>query len=766
MAVLRFGFGPRFEAILLLLISLAVLCVFVPAASAQQVADTPLVRERGALEILSDTQVRDGAMRLARGDVELRYNSLILTADELDFNEETADLEARGNVHYRTDDGQEDIRAERMSYNTDTELGTFYEVRGRVSSASQGGARILTTDNPFQIEAAVVHKTGEHYRIHDGRVTNCDPENPWWTMRSPHTTIVPGKNAIIRRGVFRMRGVPIMFMPYFKKSLERMPRQSGFLTPNVGNSSRFGLMLGQAYYWAINRSYDATIGGNWYTDRGLASNLSFRGRPTKSSNFDAVFFGVNDRGQKLDDGSRLKQGGVSFDMRGQTSFGRGFRGVADLRYLSSLEFRQAFTQTFEEAVLSQVRSIGFVTNNFSTFSFNSALLRNENFQSVTRGDTVVLRKLPGFEFNSHDRQLVAGKLPLWLSFDSSFEFVSRTQRTFQTRRFVQRGEFFPKVSTKLFLKGFHITPTLGARASAYGQSRRDEGLVGENLYRRTGEVSLDVVAPSIARIYKAPGWMGDRMKHVIEPRARYRYTTGVETFDRVIRFDDRDLIHNTNEAEISITNRLYAKNDSTGTVREVASLEVWQRRYFDSDFGGALVPGRRNVLRSSLEFSPFNFLAEPRSYSPIATSFKVNPHWRYSLSWRNDYDPLRGKIVNTTVDANVQISPKVSVSAGHRAVRVPTVLSPASNQLLANIRYGDFNRRGWNLALTNVYDYRQQLFLYSISQATYNTDCCGFSLEYRRLSIGRVRSDNQFRIGISIANVGSFGTLRPAERLF
>ena len=86
--------------------------------------------------------------------------------------------------------------------------------------------------------------------------------------------------------------------------------------------------------------------------------------------------------------------------------------------------------------------------------------------------------------------------------------------------------------------------------------------------------------------------------------------------------------------------------------------------------------------------------------------------------------------------------------------------------MLATVRYGDFNRRGWNVALTNVYDYRRHLFLYSISQITYNTDCCGFSLEYRRLAIGRTRNDNQFRIGISIANVGSFGTLRPAERLF
>ena len=117
-----------------------------------------------------------------------------------------------------------------------------------------------------------------------------------------------------------------------------------------------------------------------------------------------------------------------------------------------------------------------------------------------------------------------------------------------------------------------------------------------------GELAVDIAAPSLSRIYRAPKWMGDRMKHVIEPRLRYRYTAGIDDFERVIRFDSRDLIHNTNEAEVSITNRLYVKDDASGQVREAAVLEVWQRRYFDADFGGALVPGRRNVLRSSLDF--------------------------------------------------------------------------------------------------------------------------------------------------------------------
>ncbi len=746
---------------------------FLPEASGQLAGGTdpdPVAAQqvppRSAVEIRAHQQLREGALRRASGDVELRYRSIVLTADTLSFDEESGDVEALGNVHYRTLDGEQDLQADRISYNIHSELGTFYEARGRASSASQGGPRLLTTDNPFQIEARIVHKAGNHFTIHDGRVTNCEPTSPWWTLRSGKAEVVPGQVAIVRNGVLRLRGVPLLYVPYFRKSLKRMPRQSGFLTPTIGNSSRFGRILGQSYYWAINRSFDATFGGTLYTSRGFASNASFRGRPTRGSSFDAVFFDVRDRGRVTDDGARQKQGGNSFSMKGQTTFGSGWRGVADLRYLSSLEFRQAFTQTYEEAVFSQIRSIGFVSKSFSTFSFNASLLRNEHFQSVARDDNIVIRKLPGIEFNSRERQIGSKRFPLWLSFDSSLDLISRTQRQFQTRRFVQRAMFFPRISSRLRLKGFTVTPTLGARAMAYGQRRTADGLAGENLYRRTGEIAVDVAAPAVERIFRGPKWLGDRVKHVIEPRFRYRYTRGIQDFDNAIRFDIRDLVHNTNEAEISVTNRLFAKHDSTGRVREVASLEIWQRRYFEPEFGGAIVPGTRNVLSSTLDFSPFAFLSEARNYSPVATSLKLYPGSRWNLRWRNDYDPRRGKIVNTTADAGVQVSPKIYAMAGHRAVRVPGAITPPSNQLLTGVRYGDYNRRGWNASLHNVYDYRQGVVLYSISQLTYNTDCCGFSVELRRLSIGNARSDNQIRISLAIANVGSFGTLRPAERMF
>jgi LPS-assembly protein len=51
------------------------------------------------------------------------------------------------------------------------------------------------------------------------------------------------------------------------------------------------------------------------------------------------------------------------------------------------------------------------------------------------------------------------------------------------------------------------------------------------------------------------------------------------------------------------------------------------------------------------------------------------------------------------------------------------------------------------------------------AQATYNTDCCGFSFQWRRFAFGTL-NDDQFRLAFTVANVGSFGTLKKQERLF
>ncbi|MGH9592959.1 MAG: hypothetical protein ACRD5L_07690, partial [Bryobacteraceae bacterium] len=85
------------------------------------------------------------------------------------------------------------------------------------------------------------------------------------------------------------------------------------------------------------------------------------------------------------------------------------------------------------------------------------------------------------------------------------------------------------------------------------------------------------------------------------------------------------------------------------------------------------------------------------------------------------------------------------------------------------ITYGGDNRRGWNYGLSAFYDYRVGTLQFLQSQVTYNTDCCGLSVQYRRFDFGTdptARHENQFRVAFAISNIGTFGTLKRQERIF
>src|ERR1035441_9595132 len=77
----------------------------------------------------------------------------------------------------------------------------------------------------------------------------------------------------------------------------------------------------------------------------------------------------------------------------------------------------------------------------------------------------------------------------------------------------------------------------------------------------------------------------------------------------------------------------------------------------------------------------------------------------------------------------------------------------------------DTNHRGWNAAVDFIYDYRQQVLLYTTTQLTYNTDCCGLSVQYRRYNVG-IRDETLEYFSFSIANIGNFGNLKKQDRLF
>jgi len=300
--------------------------------------------------------------------------------------------------------------------------------------------------------------------------------------------------------------------------------------------------------------------------------------------------------------------------------------------------------------------------------------------------------------------------------------------------------------------------------------------------RRSHEIGLDILPPVLSRVFDKKGIWGDKLKHLVEPRVALRYVNGIDNFNDLIRFDTTELLSNTAEAEFSLVNRLFGKRGDR--VDEIASWEIRHKRFFDPDFGGAVIAGRRNVVASSLDFSTFSFLNQPRHYSPISSTFRISPATRYGIQWRSDFDPFYNQFLNSILAVDARVSEFLFVVGQNRVRSTPLIvdsensdetlsrdipssqlLSPPANQLITTAAWRDSLKRGWSGAFNNWYDFRTSSVVTSTGQVTFNSDCCGFSVQYRRFAFG-TRSENQFRFSLTIANIGAFGTLRKQERLF
>ncbi len=722
----------------------------------------------------ADQEESDGKVLHLRGNASIETADALLTADEIDYDQETHDAQALGHVHYQSFSHGEKLNCDRAEYNTESKTGKFYNVNGTSPARIESRPGLLTTQNPFYFSGEWAEKTEDRYLLHNGFLTDCLIPSPWWQLKGPTFDIIPGERAISRKSWFYVKEFPVFYTPYFYKSLKKQPRRSGFLMPSVGNSSIRGKTVGIGYFWAINRSYDLTYHALYYSQTGFGHQADFRGVVSKNTFFDVSLYGISNEQteaapnpagtQPPPQPTVISPKGLVLSVDGKSDLGRGWEARGELNYLSSFLFRQQFTQSFDEAVSSETHSVGYITKHWSDYGFNFVAQRDVNFQSTAPNDAIVLRKLPEAQFTEREHQV--GKLPAWFSLDSSFGLERRSEPEFQTRQFVQRVTFEPRVMTAVHWHGFDVAPSFGVHQIAYDSSIAGNQVSGQNIEHFARDVSVDVSMPPLSAIFDAPKWLGQgkgaKVKHVIEPRVTYRYVTGIDDFNNVVRFDDTDILSNTDEVEFSLNNRLLAK-DSNGKVSEILSWQLWYKRYLDPTFGGAVIPGQTNVLMSTVDLTGIPFLDRARSQSPVVSVLRYQSN--LNLEWRADYDPVQHGIIDSGISVDRRVKQLFASLGDYLLKSNPLLGAPGSNQLRGQLTYGNDNRRGWNYGFSAFYDYRLGVMQFAQSQVTYNTDCCGFSVQYRRFNFG-TRDENQFRVAFAVSNIGSVGTLRKQDRIF
>jgi LPS-assembly protein len=347
---------------------------------------------------------------------------------------------------------------------------------------------------------------------------------------------------------------------------------------------------------------------------------------------------------------------------------------------------------------------------------------------------------------------------------------------------------------------------VGARETFYTQSQIPSSttpLLGNATVNRFDvEAGFDLRPPALVRDFKVPALerlFGSDLRHTIEPDVQYRYVAGVNNFSAIPRFDPTDVVSDTNELEYSLTQRLFLKHlhpkpcssgallppsngiinvpatytECGGDTNEWITWKLAAKYFFDPTFGGAASPFRRNVLTSTLDLTGVAFLNGPRNDSPLISRLKVRTSEHMDFEWDADYDFKTHRLDASNVFADYRRD-NVFGSVGYSTLQALNGTFTADlasqvtkyNLLRLLLGYGAPTKRGLSAAANAGYDFTQNALQYGGIETSYNWDCCGLVVEYRRLALGSVRNENLYSFNFTLAGVGGAGNLTHSERIF
>ena len=740
------------------------------------------------------------------GNVDVRIGTYRLQADKVTVYEAQNRVVAEGSVVFDQAD-QQRITGSRGEWNYQTKTGYFVDSTGFTNQTQDGTRIYFTADRVERVSLDTIVATNV-------QVTACDEDVPKWSFHASKARIKTGDRVYVNAPKLKLKNIPVFYLPYASVSIKPRDRASGFLTPTFGGSGAKGFRLSTAYYQTLGRSADFTFRSDIYTQRGLGFGGDLRTRGNSRSYLNVGFYAVKDRifGPEASE-ANPDQGGSSLYVDGVHYFKNGFIAVADVNITSNLAFRQVFSDNIQQAISPEETSQVFINKDHNEYSFN--FLARTQVTSLTNA-RIRIRQLPSVSIDRRPRLLkFLQDLPIYFSFTGSADGVSRKETVedevlfvtdvggnpINSPSIVQRLDFFPRFELPLHFGGWSITSSGSGRVTFYSNSinptTRD--VLSRNVTRAYGEFELDVRPPAFAKDFNR----GESFffRHVIEPYVVYRKLTGINNFDRIIRFDYIDAIADTNEFEFGIANRFFTRR-STENVSDVPLRETEEENrpllatqpyealtitlrakyFFDPTFGGALIPNRRNQFYPINTLSGFVYGGVPRRFSPVNIDARYRPRRDLFVDVRTDLDTHGGgmRSLSTTFGLDksiveifqsfyytraIELDPSLARFADPRGFEAGTV---RGSQWSPSVFLGD-RERGLFGGSSFFFDFQKRpgrgdsSLISSTVTLGYSWDCCAIATQFSSFNVG-LRKENRVVFAFRLNGIGSFGTEQIGQR--
>ena len=235
---------------------------------------TPVLAQEQAQDkvyLEADTLIDDkeiGAL-IAEGNVVAKFQSRELSADKIIYTIASKTVRAIGNVRITDEDGS-------------VRFADEVEVDDKLGDGVATSFSAQLPQNATIIARTVNRKGNGTNTLNQAVYTACElcEENgytPTWSVRARKAEQNADTQMITYQdAVFEIKGVPVLYLPYFAHPDPKAGRRSGLLMPTPGLSSKLGVVYEQPYYWAISKSQDVTIVPKLHTNVNPTIEFDYR----------------------------------------------------------------------------------------------------------------------------------------------------------------------------------------------------------------------------------------------------------------------------------------------------------------------------------------------------------------------------------------------------------------------------------------------------------------------------------------------------------
>lgn len=232
----------------------------------------PTISEDPRLILVADELIynRDLDLITANGSIQLDYGEYQLVSRSIEYDQGTGRVRAIGNVELLEPNGNR-IYADELDITDDFSDGFLQALR------------VETPDDTRIAASSAERKDGDVTIFNDGVYTACNTcktektKKPLWQIKA-RKVISNGKSETIRfeEPVFEVAGVSLIKLPSFTIPASNTKRQSGFLPPTIGYSSKMGFEARVPYYFALAPNMDATVTASGFSETGFMTEVEFR----------------------------------------------------------------------------------------------------------------------------------------------------------------------------------------------------------------------------------------------------------------------------------------------------------------------------------------------------------------------------------------------------------------------------------------------------------------------------------------------------------